>query len=691
MLKIKYLLEKLKIKPTVFITFLLALGAMIWFANIYLYRTRATSAGQVEGKLLFDNGKSSLRLENTKDFKIKVYFIMDGSEKLSGFDIKLNYDGNLMKIYDLPYPGRAVLHCNNNTERRFETIIGSSWGGGMRLAGVSKTSTVSLPGGTCYLSLNGKWTGDAGTTDIKAISSSWKAGGFNVVNTDISMQNDKISVTYSPASPTNTPTTTPTPTITPTPTPVPPGNTITVCPTGTAGQGGCDYIGGGGIQEAVDYALNSDKSGFTIILKEGSYKPSTNNNAVKINKDVSKTIFIIGDSEQGTVIDGSNAGKNCVHIGGTGLSVNLEKLTIKNCKEDGVLVQAHAKVRLSHVTVTRTNSNDVGYGAIEITSPDKTNPTTVTLSSCTIINNNKSGVNYYVQSLGDITGCVVQGNKANGVEYHSSRGAIKESVLKNNSKNGVYSNNSEVSVERSKLLHNGLAGVFFVDNSSGVVSQSTFKDNNYAVQIQSLGNHSLDVKKIITVNNNEALRCEDNPSAFYSLNSQNGILSIGEGDNLEPLGNCGINGGVEHGVIRKKGNSSILKNDLHFNQKACNALADNEKQALSWGTYPENPSTFCPDSNPTNTPTPTPVPPGLCSSWEHGDINCQDGVNSDDYSILFYELQSGCDIADNEVGCGMDKNGDGNVVDSDYNHDGKVTIEDYVLWFALYNRYKTGS
>lgn len=112
--------------------------------------------------------------------------------------------------------------------------------------------------------------------------------------------------------------------------------TLTVCASQATTQSGCQYLGGAGIQEAINAATNGD----TILLKEGKYADT----APVINRSKcrwayafidNKTLTISG--EPGVVLDGTAAPVNACGIVVLGTSsVTIEDVVVTNFKTNAV-------------------------------------------------------------------------------------------------------------------------------------------------------------------------------------------------------------------------------------------------------------------------------------------------------------------------------------------------------------------
>ena len=108
--------------------------------------------------------------------------------------------------------------------------------------------------------------------------------------------------------------------------------TLVVCPSGTAGQNGCSYIGGDGIQRAVDEApVGSSTNKTKILIKAGRYSRQNFSEFINLlNKKRkcfvdTKEKFLIFEGEEGAVLDGA-ASTNMSGFCGKGGEIEIKNL-----------------------------------------------------------------------------------------------------------------------------------------------------------------------------------------------------------------------------------------------------------------------------------------------------------------------------------------------------------------------------
>ncbi len=205
------------------------------------------------------------------------------------------------------------------------------------------------------------------------------------------------------------------------------------------------------------------------------------------------------------------------------------------------------------------------------------NGTTLTLNGITVKNFKEHNVYAY------------KGAKMNVVNSHIIGSKTGPGVL--------YSKNALGNVSTSTIANNNRVGIVYNNNSHGRVSTSTIinngQDSNWKGAVYAGEGSSVTVDKVITAKNGQVLQCHNGNEIQV-----NSLLSLEN----EPLGNCQADASK---VIRKDTPlNQVLKTNLHFKPDACNVLSGNERQALAWGAYPENPDTFCGGGNATPTLSP---------------------------------------------------------------------------------------
>lgn len=126
-------------------------------------------------------------------------------------------------------------------------------------------------------------------------------------------------------------------------------STFTVCPTGTAGQDGCNYIGATGIQQAVNDATGNT----TILVKAGTY----NNTHISFND---KTNITLTGENRTSILDGNQGG--IINLSQS-RGIIIKSLTLKN--GNGAIFMEHssqATISANLITNGVRGINVLGFG-----------------------------------------------------------------------------------------------------------------------------------------------------------------------------------------------------------------------------------------------------------------------------------------------------------------------------------------
>lgn len=203
-----------------------------------------------------------------------------------------------------------------------------------------------------------------------------------------------------------------------------------VCPSGRAGQNGCQYIGGEGIQQAVDAAQNGD----TVSIKSGTY---TNQNPRDFGGG-SKAFILVQDKnitlegEAGVIIDGSASPADTCGI------------TIKN----------NSQVTINEISVTGMRSRVVG-GSLY----------------CGI-----GMLIAYDSPKAVVTNSQFTDNEGAGIQLANNAQLIAESITANGSKktNGIYMKGQpKAEIRNSQLNNNATTNIKLSDNAQLIAENIT--------------------------------------------------------------------------------------------------------------------------------------------------------------------------------------------------------------------------
>ena len=307
-------------------------------------------------------------------------------------------------------------------------------------------------------------------------------------------------------------------------------NFITVCPEGTPGQDGCDYIGGDGIQQAVDLAgATSPDLPRTILIKEGEYTRQTyteyqtsSGNFKKCFVDT-KEKYLIFEGENNPIWNGAGS----VKMGGVcakGGEIEINGLTITDFKADdascigtcsagrGVHLELSIKANINNSTISGNGRDGVflwDYSTAEINNSTISgngeygvvlwSSSTAEINNSTISGNGEHGVALWNSPTAEINNSTISGNERNGVGlWGYSTADINNSTISGNGEHGVVLWNSPTAVLFNNLVYqNGSSGINISTGQGTVV-------NNLVVNNAAFG--------IAAVNKDHFIRMEYNLS-----------------------------------------------------------------------------------------------------------------------------------------------------------------------------------
>jgi len=173
--------------------------------------------------------------------------------------------------------------------------------------------------------------------------------------------------------------------------------TKTVCPVGTTGQGGCDFIGASGIQNAINTIPDGTSTNPNVILiKKGVYTDVQLQIGMVANTKKSN-IRITGEDTE-TVLDGGQKGD--IFYIGFASNITITNLTIRNAKTYGIYVRNDVSVSI----VRNVLSGNSGLGIYSVGN-----------SQVTVINNifyaNGGGVNILENAQLTVINNIAMNNK----------------------------------------------------------------------------------------------------------------------------------------------------------------------------------------------------------------------------------------------------------------------------------------
>lgn len=261
------------------------------------------------------------------------------------------------------------------------------------------------------------------------------------------------------------------------------GQTVTICPSGTAGTNGCNYIGGDGIQAAINAAPVGAADNMTVIyLKAGTYSRQVFNTVTYDTQGSQGKFFldtkeknIVLKGENGTVLDGGNSAAMNALIAKNG-SIIIDNLTVNGFKDEpadvicrpnqtacssgyGIFGSGTALITIKNSRLSSNSSGIIQNGT----------------SNATIINNritsNGVGINEGINATGVIKNNIIAHNTYDGIFIagHSTV-TVTNNTLFNNTFHGIYISSLDVSAAYTEDPTVNISNNIITDNAGNVTN-----------------------------------------------------------------------------------------------------------------------------------------------------------------------------------------------------------------------------
>ena len=376
--------------------------------------------------------------------------------------------------------------------------------------------------------------------------------------------------------------------------------TLTVCPAGTPGRDGCDYIGGDGIQSAIEAApVGSGSEKTTIVIKDGNYSrqnysqfdplPWQNAQGDQFKRKcfintLGKNIAVVGSS-QNAILDGRQSSAMsgiCARNG----EIEIRNLTISEFDKieneslctSGPCSRAYGIDLDDHTVATIESVTVKGYANVGITTGNENTKTRI--SSVTIDGGARGLYGLYANDHAIVH--------------------IQDSIVTNNSLYGIYLNHfAEAEIFNNKMTNSGVYAVKMMKSSHARMLSNTIQANNSGIWLKQTSFASIEKNTIqenkgfgITIqgdahanivaniirNNNEGISVSNVPSQNEILQ---GILSVEVNNNVINKNN---GSGIKlydvydaQQTVPQKLTASIKNNTLVGNAIGIDALTDDNE------------------------------------------------------------------------------------------------------------------
>ncbi len=242
------------------------------------------------------------------------------------------------------------------------------------------------------------------------------------------------------------------------------------------------------IQDGID-AVNENG---TVYVYNGTYYE---------NVVVDKTIDLIGENRNTTVIDSSGSG-DVVNVSADW--VNISSFNLCNCGSDefdnGLEIHSNNNTIANNIitdcfysgiVVFESSDNLIINNVFEYLGSAVTmwNSKRIELSNNRIQNNSFYGLNIYYSTGCIIDDNIIKNNGYNGIHFEqSSSNVVVNNEIISNSENGIYflSSCTDNIVISNDILYSTLKGLYLVDSNNNLIYHNNFVDNSEKVNDNSI-------------------------------------------------------------------------------------------------------------------------------------------------------------------------------------------------------------
>ncbi len=361
--------------------------------------------------------------------------------------------------------------------------------------------------------------------------------------------------------------------------------TLIVCPLAGAG---CDYVGGEGIQQAVEAApVGSADNKTKIIIKTGNYTRQNYTEYIRPDGGKencfidTKEKYLIFEGEEGTKLDGANSTEMSSFCGKGG-ETEIKNLIISGFKKDkdtcldhdtqeacsrgfGVLLENQIKAEISNNQIT--DNQEVGIALYN--------------SSQATINNNKIADNHWGIYLANSSQATISNNTVSKNGYgiyleNQTKAEISNNQITNNQERGIalVDSSQAITISDNQITGNQVDGIILFDSSQATISNNQITGNNSrGIELQKNAQATISDNQI-TGNQGGGIILFESTQATINNNTvfKNGYRGIGCGDSsrCKVVNNISV-GNTTVGISgASRENFEKLEYNLSFDNKGGN-------------------------------------------------------------------------------------------------------------------------